>query len=286
MREGIEVKKVNVTPELAQRWLLQHNTHNRPLYEKVVDRYALDMKRGDWVLNHQGICFDDEGTLIDGQHRLHAVIRSGQIVNFYIFRNMPKIQGENGGGIVTQNTIDMNKTRGIGDQLHLSYGIENANVKAAMVVAIVMISIGVSSRLSMSMTSDIYNMFKSEIDIVVENRGTQRGLTNASSLGAFAFAAVCFRDKTIEFEKGYFSGENLQKHSPILCFRNYMINRTALKGRTDYARYTIASHALNCLMHHILGNSLKRLVSTNQGIDFFRNKQKKVYTDLIELLKL
>lgn len=70
---------VKVSPSLAKEWL-QTNTNNRKLSRPSVLRYAGDMLSGAWKLNHQGIAFDEEGVLVDGQHRLHAVIESNMTV--------------------------------------------------------------------------------------------------------------------------------------------------------------------------------------------------------------
>lgn len=284
-QSGIEIKEVDVTPSLAQKWLNENNTHNRPLYEKVVETYARDMKRGKWILNHQGICFDEDGNLIDGQHRLAGVVRSGKTQRFLVVRGMPKQQGANGDSVITQDTIDDIKKRSVGDKLHLSYGVDHANLKVAMCSVIVLICTGCSTKLSPSIAMEIYKMYQPEIDLAVANKGNTRGLVIAPALGSFAFAAASFKDKTIEFEKGYFGGENLARHSPVLVFRNYMLNRSVISNK-DYGRYTIASHCLNAVMHFVLGDQLKKLVQTRQGIDFFVNKQKKAYNDLIELLRL
>lgn len=284
-QSSCSAKVVEITPTLAQKWLNEKNTHNRPMYESVVETYARDMKRGKWAFNHQGICFNDEDILDDGQHRLAGIVRSGKTIKMWVFRGMPKVQGSNGDTIITQNTIDDIKKRTVGDRLHLSYGMENANIKVAMCAAIVVLSTGKSTKLSVGMAMEIYMMYQHEIDMVVANKGNTRGLVVAPVLGAFAFSAACFKERAIEFEKGYFGGENLPRHSPILTFRNYMLNRSVMSSRF-YGRYTIASHCLNAMMHHVLGNKIKKLVQTRQGIDFFINKQKRAYSDMIELLKL
>ena len=285
MKGSANARIVEVTPDLAQKWLNEKNTHNRPMYERVVETYALDMKRGKWAFNHQGICFNDDGVLDDGQHRLAAIVRSGKTIPFWVFRGMPRTQGSNGDTIITQDTIDDIRKRSIGDRLHLSYGIDNANLKAAMCNVIVLICGGGAFKLSAAMVREIYTMYHKEIDAVVTERGNTRGLVVAPALGAFAFAAACFKDKALEFEKGYFSGASLAPHCPILAYRNYMLKRSVIASK-DYGRHIMASHALNAMMHHILGNHIKKLVQTRQGIDFFVNKQKKAYNDLIELLRL
>ena len=44
------------------------------------------MINGDWQLTHQGIAFDTTGRLIDGQHRLHAIIEAGVPVQILVTR--------------------------------------------------------------------------------------------------------------------------------------------------------------------------------------------------------
>lgn len=87
-------KIVTVTPELAQRWL-NCNTHNRPLRNHHVAKLASAMKAGEWILTAEPIAFskpytDAQGnevreTLINGQHRLWAVIESGVSCEFTVW---------------------------------------------------------------------------------------------------------------------------------------------------------------------------------------------------------
>lgn len=65
-----------ITPETAKEYL-ELNKTNRRIRPGVVMKYAADMAAGRWRLTHQGIAFDRDMNLIDGQHRLLAVIRSG-----------------------------------------------------------------------------------------------------------------------------------------------------------------------------------------------------------------
>ena len=64
------VERINITPDMALRWLETTNTNNRKVSEKHVHRLARDMTDGKWRLTHVGIAFDPNGTLLDGQHRL------------------------------------------------------------------------------------------------------------------------------------------------------------------------------------------------------------------------
>lgn len=69
-------RKTIITPDIA-RALLTLNTGNRKLTPGVVERYAEDMRKGLWVFNGDAIRQSVSGRILDGQHRLHAVIKSG-----------------------------------------------------------------------------------------------------------------------------------------------------------------------------------------------------------------
>ncbi len=72
----MDTQVVLVTPELAEQYLLAH-VKNRPLRRKHVDDIAAAITRGEWIPSHLGVAFDTRGHLIDGRHRLHAIIKAG-----------------------------------------------------------------------------------------------------------------------------------------------------------------------------------------------------------------
>jgi hypothetical protein len=67
---------MTITPEIAMEFLLR-NTVNRKKRGWWVTALAAMIKRGEWVVSHQGIAFDKSGKLLDGQHRLEAIFDAG-----------------------------------------------------------------------------------------------------------------------------------------------------------------------------------------------------------------
>ncbi len=73
-----------ITPKVAEFMLNLNWPNNRPLMDAVVDRYAAAMSHGHWKLNGESLIMSSDGNMIDGQHRLWAVVSSGAPVRTMI----------------------------------------------------------------------------------------------------------------------------------------------------------------------------------------------------------
>jgi hypothetical protein len=114
---------MDVGPDLAAEWL-EGNVHNRPIHQKRVDLYAADMKAGRWKLTHQGIAFDVNRILRDGQHRLWAVLNSGCVIRIPVTFNLPFDAIEE---------IDNVKARSTSDRMNISGRFEEAKISTNQV---------------------------------------------------------------------------------------------------------------------------------------------------------
>jgi hypothetical protein len=108
-RHTPQVQIVDITPEMAESWLAA-NVHNRKLREKVVRLYAADMADGAWRFTGDAIRFDTSGNLLDGQHRLHAIVRSGATVKALVVCGLEP---------EAQEDIDTGAKRSLADVLSL-----------------------------------------------------------------------------------------------------------------------------------------------------------------------
>lgn len=75
--------KVFITPQMATEFL-QRNNSNRAISEATLKRYVVDMKNGYWSETPIPIVFDEYGVLLDGQHRLSALVKANKSFYFYI----------------------------------------------------------------------------------------------------------------------------------------------------------------------------------------------------------
>ena len=76
-----------ITPAMAKTFL-QKNSSNRTKRWGWINDLATMIKRGDWVTTHQGIAFCEKGTLLDGQHRLEAIIEANIPVSMMVSTNV------------------------------------------------------------------------------------------------------------------------------------------------------------------------------------------------------
>lgn len=72
-----------VTPQMATKWL-EMNLDNRHLRQGHIDNLAGAMLRGEWRLIPHGIILAKDGRVIDGQHRLWAIVQSGCTVPLHV----------------------------------------------------------------------------------------------------------------------------------------------------------------------------------------------------------
>lgn len=102
MRTVIE----KITPKMAEEWL-SNNMVNRNINQYRVASYAYAMANGTWQLNGETIKLDTNGQLIDGQHRLSAIIKAGATVEMMVVYDVP----------VTVSILDRGRNRNITDSL-------------------------------------------------------------------------------------------------------------------------------------------------------------------------
>jgi hypothetical protein len=76
-------EKIRLTPALATK-LLEANSANRPLSDAHVNRIAAQIRAGKWRFNGDTIKIGADGSVLDGQHRLWAVIEADKAVDTFL----------------------------------------------------------------------------------------------------------------------------------------------------------------------------------------------------------
>lgn len=99
-----------ITPEIAEKYLAL-NKENRTLSVAAVRQYSRDLASGRWAFSNDAICFASDGRLINGQHRLEAIVSAAADMQCIVVRNLPP---------ETQHKMDAGRRRTASDALHLT----------------------------------------------------------------------------------------------------------------------------------------------------------------------
>jgi hypothetical protein len=108
-----------VTPQWAADVLANQNTHNRKLRKSWVEKLTRDITAGAFITTHQGIAFDENGTLLDGQHRLAAIVQANRPVNMLVTEGIKARHRVNGTHITAFDAIDQGAKRGADEILRM-----------------------------------------------------------------------------------------------------------------------------------------------------------------------
>lgn len=116
----VNVALVDVTPAMAAEWLECNIKTNRRLKKSVVTKYVNDMKAGKFGLNPDAITFNENGELVNGQHRLTAVVKANVTVRMFVVFGFPITPAEllNVDRISVRTIADNMDLAGISDDVY------------------------------------------------------------------------------------------------------------------------------------------------------------------------
>lgn len=80
----MEAKIEIITPELAKAFLKKNINNYRKFDTRRINTYAADMKTGKWQFNGESIKFNENDELVDGQHRLMAIIKADEPIKMLV----------------------------------------------------------------------------------------------------------------------------------------------------------------------------------------------------------
>lgn len=100
-----------ITPETAEFYLSKNFSNNRDLSPTNVAKHVKSMQNNAWMVSTDCIGFDVLGRLINGQHRLTALIESKTTQPFIVARNLP---------IQSAQVLDLGKKRMMHERLTIA----------------------------------------------------------------------------------------------------------------------------------------------------------------------
>lgn len=117
---NVTVSLESIGPTEASEMLVNVAPRQRSLSPGTVGRYVQDMKSGNWPFVGDSIRMTWDGHVIDGQHRLSAVVESGTTQTFLVIRGLPEESIEVLDGGRPRSLADVLRIRGETNVTHLS----------------------------------------------------------------------------------------------------------------------------------------------------------------------
>lgn len=253
---------VDVTPELAAKWL-ETMVDNRKLTSSVVEKYKDSMLGGFWKLDASPIRFNTKDQLMDGQHRLWAVIESGKPQKFLIVR-----------GVVDDAflTMDSGKKRGFADVLSIEFpDLKDVLSTAAATRAIYRLELGaplktmIGNRGGEIPNASLLEFFRQHQDSIIAaskaaNAIYQRfpGVIQESLWSAIVWT---FHTLSLEDANAFLAslkdGRNLEDTSPIWHLRNILTEQLTRRSRPRLEVVALVLKAWNMFRE---GTEVQRLL--------------------------
>lgn len=248
-----------VTPAQAEKWL-EKSAPNRPVSDATVRQYATDMRKGNWRLTGQAVIFDWNGNLIDGQHRLWAVVESQQSVSMFV------VHGVDPEAFMS---IDRNRPRTLATILTLM-GVTSASRAVAVV-----------RQMEVAKRGEDYGKYSVDEALAALERHpgcawilTRAGATKGSAwttapvLAAFGIAYEHSPRITEKAWECWLTGAGLDVGDPLLTMRNMLAERadefTSREGRRSVVRRMLAA-----LAYRQKGRKLTKSQDSTEGLKFF-----------------
>lgn len=135
-------EKQKITPSVAEK-LLKSNGNNRKARIGDVTKYATIMSNGDWDEDSpEAIIISENGDILNGQHRLMAIVKSKTTLNLWVGVDFPSS---------TFHCIDKGVKRSAGDDLTIM-GIKYPQIIAGGIKSYLKIKAGYKNYQSTSIT--------------------------------------------------------------------------------------------------------------------------------------
>lgn len=242
---GMNIKRTTVDPAKAQA-LLATSKGNRPIREGVVHRYTRAMKMNTWHESPEAICLDERGALVNGHHRLQAVVRSDTTQVFWIAYDVPP---------KTVPNLDTGTVRSLGDRL--SYYAKDrvfkrlcdnqpGKAKLGAAIANLLYNIFTGEKVpSVEEALRIVKHFEEGIAYALEIGSADKILRRSASLTAVTLAYHrCRTKKEQDAVRNFFNsvktGEMMERGEPAYVLREYLLYLSHPKTRDVATRKRIS----------------------------------------------
>lgn len=262
-RTDLKCMFVDVDPLLASKLLLL-NTNNRKISLAMVGKYKNEILKDEWCPCASGIGISEKGVLVDGQHRLQAIVDANKKAVLLIAYDLPDISIQK---------VDRHKTRSVYDVLTISgFAEKSTQGKKCVLLASTLCKVPsnfqtnklVSDSEVRDYLQENYNKLKDVVDMCTTgDRGTS---ASGYMAGIYRYCEMD-KEKAKEFAHQVKTGSMLSGDHPALRLRKALLGETghnfftlhgASKGRTPI-QCRMYRTTIYCAKAHYEGREITRL---------------------------
>lgn len=249
-----------ISPARAKVWLqASSEVHNRPVADSKVRFYAEEMKAGRWHESAQPIHFDENQKLMNGQHRLRAVVESGTTIKEWVAYGFPR---------ELFSILDTGYRRSPGQAISMA-GYQNGNMIAAMCMWMARYERGMVRHHGMRLSnSDALEVLVRHPRLVDSLKWTDacRKFKKPSLWGALHYI-FSQKDQVLAdvFFDSLATGQNMKPEDPTYILRERLLQNASARYQVDDADlFDMAVRTWNALRQ---GKKMSRVQVPRQDSD-------------------
>lgn len=180
---NLDVAVEYISPQKATSYLSKNFTDNRKLSITNITKHIQAMQNKEWTVSTDCIGFDTYGRLINGQHRLTAVIKTQTTQPFIVVRNLPPQVAQ---------ILDLGKKRQMHERLTIAGNSMPQNMCSIVRNALTNYSSNVIGTMQYSeprYDNKVFNMYSKHsqfFDLLIEKRLTRPSFFAAAAVKIYA----------------------------------------------------------------------------------------------------
>jgi hypothetical protein len=247
-----------ITPETATK-MLEGRAPNRTPSDQRIQSYANDMIAGRWVDIHQPIALGPNDELVDGEHRLRAVVRANVPIAMWVARGVP---------LDNRWAIDQGRARSVGDALRINDGLKHGPKLAKWFRVIE--SMGADWKatriVSPARVRELASAYAESVEWALASGPRGRLIARAPVVAALIYAHRVLPEATERFSAKYSTGESLVAGDPAFAMRQSVLGGVPAR-ETDR---TYALRTFRCVLGEHRNERIERVNASEEAFAFFR----------------
>jgi len=277
---------VTMTPQWASQLLGQTKQRNRKFKRRHLERLTSTIQSGNWYITAQGIALDQDNNILDGQHRLAAVVRAEKPIQIMLGRNLDP-------GIF--NVVDTGSTRTAGDALDILGSSKGKTVAAALknyqlYYQFPKVKWSGNHTPAHTEVTKLYDIHKDYVENMIEEIARRRKSFRCFSESVALTFSLLARDKhwaetpILNFMDAICFGANLEPEDVCLSFRNQLGSGYFKRRGTCPAQYLLNSF-IKCFNNHTQKTPTSKFVAPHPNTEMYVIVDaKKLHSHILEVI--